>query len=1218
MTGLRKRALLIGSAEYGDSRFQPLRCTRADTAQLRQVLEHPAIGAFDSVEVLDSPTSAEMRTGISEFLESMATDELALLYISGHGARMVRSTGELFFITKDTEGDAIERTAVGASFVNEQLELCAAPQKVAILDCCYSGGFSLGFRTLESKSASTSLMRSRGVFVMSSSGLDERSWSGGAQAELQPSAFTGQLVEALRTGAGDTDNDGIVSADELFHYVNEQVRKLDLNEPQTPAYSADKVNVRIGIARSYTGPPLDPPEVRPPFEPSQPKTSSTPTEPWRQLLDYYRSCIMASESRMPLMEAEADDRYVCLTGSERLLSGVPRDTSIPLPDGAVDLVERAQQENFELWCGYPAVVLWRGPDGEAYPRPRFAPLFVRRVEVTSSSEGVRLGPVGTPEPHPTLAHRFMGPEQAEELRKTFIPHWRAGKHAELVQQLRYHLREDFGLPDVQPLRPGELAAEIEIGTPTNGARNAAILFLEATETKADRGLLRDLEYMADKQSQVSRTALASLLDGNAREAVVDDWELAAPLPLNEQQRAVLESAMRQRLTVATGPPGTGKSQLVANLVMTAVANRQKVLVASTNNRAVDEVWERCERLVPGCLVRTGSMSGERDHRATERASLQALLAAAGPSTNTATAWANLAQAEADLDRVRARFDEKARLETTLRETGAEREEAAHQLGRTPSELSAHFDDSTDLERLSRRAHALHRARLFGTWRRRSFLRKCGLDTEGDPARTCALVGEWANVERRWRVALSAMAGTPADDDLAQSLDELEGVFRQRSGELVSTVSRASARAGRRDIDSLLDVERGQRDWAEVRAVLKHVRGWAVTNHSVRRFPTQPALFDLVIVDEASQCTIPQVLPVLFRAKRALIIGDPMQLEPVVTLRPVHEAEARRSAEISASWLDEHRCTFHRHSAFHAFEQASGGSILLDEHFRCHPEIAELTNEAFYGGALTVLTDTRKHRRVDRPPILWLDVPGRATQVRGGSWKNDAEIARVRRTVEHLLELLPDDGTVGVVSPYRAQADAVEREWRNHPRVQVGTVHTFQGAERDAIVFSLVASAGMRPQSKAHISRRLHLWNVAITRARSHLLVVGDREFWRAEGGIGGALLAAADRQADHTDPIDGQPDHLLLRLHDRLVRESGDDSTVELRPAEAGHRPDALVHSESTSVAVLLDRGADDGAAPARHLRLQLTRRQLLTGEDGDRRVVRVPAWQLYHDRELL
>jgi superfamily I DNA and/or RNA helicase len=89
-----------------------------------------------------------------------------------------------------------------------------------------------------------------------------------------------------------------------------------------------------------------------------------------------------------------------------------------------------------------------------------------------------------------------------------------------------------------------------------------------------------------------------------------------------------------------------------------------------------------------------------------------------------------------------------------------------------------------------------------------------------------------------------------------------------------------------------------------------------------------------------------VRPSCWRAKRALIIGDLMQLAPVISLKPAQEAEIRREVGVSASRLEKHRLTYHRHSAFHAFETSARGSLLLDEHFRCHPTIAAVSNEQF--------------------------------------------------------------------------------------------------------------------------------------------------------------------------------------------------------------------------------------------------------------------------------
>ena len=103
-----------------------------------------------------------------------------------------------------------------------------------------------------------------------------------------------------------------------------------------------------------------------------------------------------------------------------------------------------------------------------------------------------------------------------------------------------------------------------------------------------------------------------------------DVVIVAPDLLNENQERVIRSAMNHRLTVAQGPPGTGKSQLVSALVATATAAGETVLVGSTNNRAVDEVTDRCTEIVgPGLIIR----SGNKEHLAQEPRLVGELLAA---------------------------------------------------------------------------------------------------------------------------------------------------------------------------------------------------------------------------------------------------------------------------------------------------------------------------------------------------------------------------------------------------------------------------------------------------------------------------------------------------------------------------------------------------------------------------------------------------------------
>jgi hypothetical protein len=387
----------------------------------------------------------------------------------------------------------------------------------------------------------------------------------------------------------------------------------------------------------------------------------------------------------------------------------------------------------------------------------------------------------------------------------------------------------------------------------------------------------------------------------------------------------------------------------------------------------------------------------------------------------------------------------------------------------------------------------------------------------------------------------------------------------------------------------------------------------VTSLSARRLPPGPALFDLVVIDEASQCAIPHVLPLLFRARRALVIGDAMQLAHITEVSPEREALVRRKLGLRSDWLEKHRLAYRRHSAFHAAERSAGGTLLLDEHFRCHPRIAAISNDFFYDGDLTVLTDTRGRPALPRPAVIWTHVPGRAARSPyGGSWVNEVEMDKVDASVRYLLEQLPSGATIGVVTPFTAQAEALRRRLSRYDeeRLRVGTVHTFQGGERDVMVFSLVAGEGMRPGAVEWVAGQLNLWNVAITRARSHLIVVGDKDRWRKRGGVAGALLDAAEN--DGSRPHDEAGDPLSKRLYQVLSRLPG--ATVTLGESLHGHPADALVRgADGTSTrAVLLDRGPDEGADAARHLRLTLHRRNLLSGSGETEEAIRLPAWRLY------
>ncbi len=1252
MTRLHKRrALLIGNENYDDGRFSPLASVRADLWGLAQVLKHRNIGNFVSVQTESDLAANDMRAVIGEFLQERDEDELALVYVSGHGVRTVRDGGEFHFVAKDTDYDRVAATSVSAGFLNDALEECVAPQKIVMIDCCRSGGFAMGLRTSDrradnsvSKSGEQPPLTSRGVYVLSSSRAGEDSYADtGSGDDVKPSAFTGEVVEALRTGKVSKDGGSAVTVSDLFHYVNRRMRAQDGGR-QVPVHSALGVDDRIIIADSPFGraPILDPLSSRPqPIagEAAQARVAkSVPSQPgWANLLDYYRECVLAESAETPLMDVSRQDAsYVCLAGAERLISGdVDDDGCITLPDEAAPLVDSAAEEDAELWAGYPAVVLTGPRTGRPWRQPKFAPLLVRRVEIVQDEGEVRLKPYGPVQPHPQLALDWLGEDEANQLIDTFQPSWHRGQHDRMAVEVRNLLTQEFELPCVQELRPDQLADRIDVRTPGHGARNTAVLFASRPQTGFTKGLLNDFAGIADQTDQIGQTALGALAPDAAQRAgshahtSPEPTHLVTPLPCNEAQTAVLRSAMTRRLTVATGPPGTGKSQLVANLVATAIAAGQTVLVASTNNDAVDEVWRRCDKLVPGSVVRTGSArKNGKSNAEHEAAALHALRTGPEPPTTVATASMATVVAIDRLVEVRQGLAHIAETEARLRQAGEARAHHSEQLGSTVTELQHLLAGTPRPRELENKARRLAHARFLGSWRRSRFLRTTGLEGHaGDPAAACLALAGFAAAEAEWRDGHEQAAAVD-DTALTRALREAESIVQDASRTLLATTVQAAAWAGRRRILDLLAARDGKRsDWPQMRRVLGRsngspdtpaVAGWAVTSLSARRFPMGPALFDLVVVDEASQCAVPHVLPLLFRAQRALVIGDPMQLTHITQTSPHREALIRRGNGLRSDWLEKHHLAYRRHSAFHAAEQSAGGTLLLDEHFRCHPQIASISNDFFYDGGLTVLTDTRgRPALAHRSAVIWTDVTGRAARPPfGGSWINEDEIRKVQDSVRYLLTQLPPEATVGVVTPFTAQAETLRKRLQpyDEERLRIGTVHTFQGGERDVMVFSLVAGEGMHPGAVEWIGGQLNLWNVAITRARGHLIVVGDKELWRKRGGVGTALLETADRNGA---PLGGGNDDVLLkRLYRTLSLRKG--ATVTLGETVHGHPVDALVGgtSATTSRVVLLDRGIEEGSDAARHLRLMLHRRNLLGSEDGKVEAVRWPAWRLYETGE--
>src|SRR5215216_317049 len=218
-----KYALIIGNNKYDDQKLAQLKTPAADSQALAKVLDDKTIGSFDEVTPLINQTETRIRRAISTFLTNKKPDDLVLLYFSGHG--VLDDRGRLYLALKDTQYDLLKATSISSSFVADEMDSCRSKRQILILDCCHSGAFGRGTKGEQKAITETTFEGSGfGRVVLTASDSTQYALEGDQvikQTEL--SLFTHFLLEGLKTGEADVNNDGHISLDEWYDYTYTRV-----------------------------------------------------------------------------------------------------------------------------------------------------------------------------------------------------------------------------------------------------------------------------------------------------------------------------------------------------------------------------------------------------------------------------------------------------------------------------------------------------------------------------------------------------------------------------------------------------------------------------------------------------------------------------------------------------------------------------------------------------------------------------------------------------------------------------------------------------------------------------------------------------------------------------------------------------------------------------------------------------------------------------------
>jgi uncharacterized caspase-like protein len=249
---MAKVALLVGVSEY-EHGLSPLPCVVRDIEAMRRILQHSEMGDFQEVNILLNRDPLAIQEAIQNLFADRVKEDLALLFFSGHGLR--DDSSRFYFATritrKNAKGELIKATVVPAGFVQEIMSNSRCKRQVVILDCCFSGAFADGM-TAKSDNA-VDIQRQlggKGRAVLTSSTSTQYSFE---QQGADLSVYTRYIVEGIETGAADSDNDGLVSIEELHEYARRKVQEAA--PAMEPKIYAVEEGFKIYIAKAATNDP---------------------------------------------------------------------------------------------------------------------------------------------------------------------------------------------------------------------------------------------------------------------------------------------------------------------------------------------------------------------------------------------------------------------------------------------------------------------------------------------------------------------------------------------------------------------------------------------------------------------------------------------------------------------------------------------------------------------------------------------------------------------------------------------------------------------------------------------------------------------------------------------------------------------------------------------------------------------------------------------------
>lgn len=307
----------------------------------------------------------------------------------------------------------------------------------------------------------------------------------------------------------------------------------------------------------------------------------------------------------------------------------------------------------------------------------------------------------------------------------------------------------------------------------------------------------------------------------------------------------------------------------------------------------------------------------------------------------------------------------------------------------------------------------------------------------------------------------------------------------------------------------------------------------------RCFHLIPEYIDLELIDEAGQILPHNLVTALYRAKKAVIVGDINQIEPIYNQVNKDFGENKKSIGKNFETIKIEENSIQSLANKNTDILNNENNIILNDHYRCEKNIINFSNENVYGNKLNMHIKDK----MDKPfsnNMIALDVRGKKTEEEN---ENQAEVESCIEVIKYIKEQSKKEVSIAVITPFKKQKAEIENRLKQEQikDVNVGTVHAFQGQEKDYIIFSSVIDSVKPKWAINFIGKKCNMLNVAVSRAKKQFIYLGNLNVAMQAGNYMEKLIKYINKNGLI---------YSLYNLEDVLLSDSFDEKILKILQPE--------------------------------------------------------------------